>query len=77
MNETIMVALISGLSVGIPSVIATFISNNKNQTLMNYRIEELTKQVERHNSVIERTALLEHETKALWRSLGEMKEDGK
>ena len=44
---------------------------------MNYRIEELTKQVERHNSVVERTALLEHETKALWRSLGEMKEDGK
>ena len=50
MTEAVIVALISGLCVAVPSVITTMFSNNKANTLMNYRIDELTKKVEKHNN---------------------------
>lgn len=74
MDNTIVIALISGLCVGVPSVIATMMSNNKSNAVTNYRIDELTKQVEKHNSVVERMALQENETKTLWKRMDELKE---
>ena len=50
-------------------------SNNKAKTLMNYRIDELTKKVEKHNNVVERMALQERETKAIWKRIDEIKEE--
>lgn len=61
MDSTAITALISGLCVAIPSVIATISSNQKSQALINYKIEELDKKVEKHNTVIERTYALEDE----------------
>ena len=52
--ETIIVALISGLSVAIPSLIATFINNASNRNLTIYRIDELEKKVTKHNNLVER-----------------------
>ena len=68
MTEAVTVALISGLCVAVPSVITTMFSNNKANTLMNYRIDELTKKVER-------MALQERETKAIWKRIDEIKEE--
>lgn len=59
MDSTAVTALISGLCVAIPSVIATISSNKKSQALIDYKIQELDKKVEKHNSVIERTYALE------------------
>ena len=73
--EAVTVALISGLCVAVPSVITTMFSNNKANTLMNYRIDELTKKVEKHNNVVERMALQERETKAIWKRIDEIKEE--
>lgn len=75
MSEAVTVALISGLCVGVPSVVATLFSNNKANALINYRIDELTKKVERHNSVVERMALQERETKALWKKIDKIEDD--
>lgn len=75
MSEAVTIALISGLCVGVPSVIATLFSNNKANALVNYRIDELTKKVEKHNTVVERMALQERETKALWRKIDEIEGD--
>ena len=61
MDADVIVAIISGLCVAIPSVIATISSNQKSQALINYNIEELDKKVEKHNTVIERTYALEDE----------------
>ena len=52
--ETIIVALISGLCVAVPSVIATFINNANNRNLTIYRIDELEKKVTKHNNLVER-----------------------
>lgn len=43
--------------------------------LTNYRIEQLEKKVEKHNSVVERTAVLERDLKSAWHSINEIKED--
>lgn len=50
----ILVAVISGLCVAIPSIIATVSSNKKNNDLVLYRINELDKKVHEHNSLIDR-----------------------
>ena len=57
--EQIITAIISGLCVAIPSVIATISSNKKNNDLIQYKINELTKKVEKHNQVVERVYKLE------------------
>ena len=55
MNETIIVAILSLVGTCVGSVVAVITANN----LMTYKIEELTKQVEKHNAVIERTFVIE------------------
>lgn len=52
--KEIIIALISGSCVGIPSVLATILTNSRNKALINYKIEELTKQVNAHNNLIDR-----------------------
>lgn len=55
MTETIVVALLSLAGTMIGSVVAVATSSS----LTNYKIEELKKQVEKHNSLVERTFRLE------------------
>ena len=55
MSETIIVAILSLVGTCIGSVVAVITANN----LTKYKIEELTKQVEKHNQVIERTFIIE------------------
>jgi demethoxyubiquinone hydroxylase (CLK1/Coq7/Cat5 family) len=40
-----------------------------------YRIEQLEKKVEKHNNVVERTALVENDLKSVWHNVDEIKED--
>ena len=55
----IIIAIIGGLSVAIPSVIATISANKKYQAVMEYKIDQLDKKVHEHNNLIERTYKLE------------------
>ena len=55
MTESIIVALITG---GL-SLVGVYIANRKSQALIEYRLDELTTQVQRHNTVVERTYELE------------------
>ena len=73
MSDVVVTAIISGLCVAIPSVIATMSSNNKSNALMNYRIDELTKEVEKHNSVVERMAVVENSLKSAHPRIDELK----
>ena len=83
MNDTVLVAIISGLCVGVTSVITTIMLNNKNQAVINakvednqkfidYKIQELSDRVDKHNNVVERMALQERETKALWKNVDKL-----
>lgn len=63
--QGIMVAIISGLCVAIPSVIATISSNKRNNDLVLYRIEELDKKVHAHNNLIDRMYKAEQNIKVI------------
>lgn len=76
MNDTIVVAIVSGLCVAIPSLIATFVTNAKNNALQDERIAsiktniaELTDKVEKHNNFGIQLAKLETRIDILERSM--------
>ena len=48
------IAIVSGLCVAIPSVIATITANKKSSAITDFKIEELTKKVNLHNNLIDR-----------------------
>lgn len=69
--EQILVAVISGLCVAIPSIIATVSSNKQNNKLIIYRIDELDTKVQKYNNLKDRMfeaekkiALLENSVKS-------------
>lgn len=72
MDTTIIVALVSGLCVGVPSIIATVLSNRKSSALLSYRIDQLEVEQKKHNNLIDRmykvesrVTLLEDEMKGM------------
>lgn len=58
--ETIIVAIISGLCVAVPSIIATISANKRNNDLVIYRIDELDQKVHEHNNLIDRMYKVEN-----------------
>lgn len=70
--------LLSALSAPLISagaaIIVSAIQNRKTVNLIEYKLEELTKKVEKHNSVIERTFQLEADVKVINQRLDDMKE---
>ena len=48
------IAIVSGLCVAVPSVIATITANKKSSAITDFKIEELTKKVNIHNNLIDR-----------------------
>jgi hypothetical protein len=63
--ETIITALISGLCVGIPTIISTIVINNKNSALIKYRLEQLELRVKEHNNFGVRFQKIEDDVKYL------------
>lgn len=71
----------SEIIVGVLSLIGTlcgtFTGIITSTKLTNYRIEQLEKKVEKHNSVVERTAVIEDNLKSVWHTIDDIKEDVK
>ena len=67
MPDTVVVAVLS--------LLGTLIGSFGGTQLIKYRIEQLEKKVEKHNSIIERTAILERDLKSVWRNIDEIKDD--
>ena len=63
--ETIIAALVSGLLSGGTAIIVCVLNNRteaeKNRALIEYRMTELEKKVDKHNNLIERTYNLEQD----------------
>ena len=55
MSESIIVALLSFLG----TLLGAYIANRKSAAIMEYRLQQLEKKVDKHNTVIERTYALE------------------
>ena len=71
----------SEIIVGVLSLIGTlcgtFAGIITSTKLTNYRIEQLEKKVEKHNSVVERTAVIEDNLKSVWHTIDNIKEEVK
>lgn len=70
MDPVIVVSLLSlGGTLG-----GSFLGVMASNKLTNYRIEQLEKKVDKHNSVMERTALLEEQMKVANHRIGDLEE---
>ena len=78
MNTTI-ISLISAVVVALIGAVANVLiskaSNDKMQALIEYRLKVLEEKQDKHNSIIERTFLLEHEMSEVKKDLSEIKSD--
>jgi hypothetical protein len=73
MDNTIVVALLSMAGTLIGSVTGIMTANK----LTVYRIDQLEKKVDKHNTVIERVAVLERDQKTAFRLIDEEREERK
>ena len=64
--ETIAAAAITALA----ALAGTYFSNRKSSALLEYRMEQLEKKVDKHNQVIERTFKLEQRVDDLEKKAG-------
>lgn len=71
--QQIWVAIVSGLCVAVPSVLATVSSNKRNNDLVIYRINELEKRVTKHNNLIERMYKVEEKVALLENDMNDAK----
>ena len=58
--ETIIIAVISGLCVAVPSIFATIFDNHKNNNIITYQLKDLTEHVNKHNNLIDRMYKIEN-----------------
>ena len=53
----------------------SYIQHNKTTALIEYRLDELTKKVEKHNNLVERFSVLEQSVNTAWKRIDEIKEE--
>lgn len=71
MSAEITVAIITSAS----SLIVAIISIITNNRILGYKVDELKKQVEKHNQVVEKVALLQQDNATQWKRLDELQKD--
>lgn len=69
MTSEVLIAVLSLLGTALGSVTGIMAANK----LTNYRIAELEKKVDKHNTIIERFALLEQDNSAQWKRIDDLK----
>ena len=75
--ETIISACISAGVTLIVCMINNHGQQEKTRALMEYKLDELTKKVEKHNSVVERTYILEEKMKVANNRIKDLEEENK
>jgi hypothetical protein len=77
MGENLLIALVTGGVTLAVCLINNFLQQGKTRALLEYKLNELTQRVNKHNDLIERTYRLEEQVKELTRRLDRLegKED--
>ena len=70
---TILAAVISGVVTLIVCMVNNHAQAQKTRALLDYRLSELEKKVDKHNSMVERTYKLEGQVKELQHEICDMK----
>lgn len=72
MSDSVLAA-ISALGTGVLSLIGVYLANRKSSSLIAYRLEELEKKVDKHNSLIDRMYRAESRLDVVESTLDELK----
>ena len=67
--------IISALISGAVALVVSMFQNSKAVALITYQIEELKKDVEKHNKLVERTAVLERDLKTAFNRIDENRQE--
>lgn len=59
MNQELMVQLLGYIISGVVALVVASVQHNKVSALIQYRLEQLEKKVDKHNNVVERLTILE------------------
>lgn len=65
--------IIASLITGLLSLAGVYIANSKSQALIAYRLEQLEKKVDKHNSIVERTFILEGKMSEVQHDISDLK----
>ena len=65
----LITAVISGGSAAIASIVVASIQHRKTAAILEYRLQELEKKVDKHNNLVERTYELEKQAAVVGREL--------
>lgn len=71
MKPEIVIAIVTSASTLIAAIVSIIVNNN----LIGYKVDELKKQIEKHNSVIERVFVLERDVKTSFNRIDELRDD--
>lgn len=71
MSDVIIVGLLSLAGTVVGSMLGILASNR----LTVYRIEQLEKKVDKHNTIIERTAVVERDMKTAYKRIDELRDE--
>lgn len=72
--ETVIAAVISGVVTLVVCLINNHAQNEKTRALLEYKMDELTKRVDKHNNVVERTYKLEGQITECQHDIRDLKE---
>ena len=70
-----MESIISAIIAGAVTLIGVLIANGKSQAVTEYKIEELTREVRRHNNFAERVPVMEEQMKVVNHRLADLETD--
>lgn len=73
MSEAIVVAIITSTI----TLIGVLIANNRNQAVMEVKIEELTREVRQHNNFAQRMPVVEEQIKVINHRINDLEEINK
>lgn len=68
-----MESVIAALVTGVLTLIGVIVSNSRSRAVMEVKIDNLARQVEKHNSLIERTYALEQDVAVVKAEIGDMR----
>jgi outer membrane murein-binding lipoprotein Lpp len=71
--ESVLVALVSGVL----TLVGVLVSNSRSRAIMEVRIDELSRHVERHNNMVERTYKLERDMALARNDIDAIKEEAR
>ena len=69
-TEGILIAVITGVI----TLVGVLISNNAHSAVVDEKIDELTREVRKHNDFAERIPVIENDIKTLYKKVDEIKE---